>query len=824
MRVAVATAAVLFVSVLGAHADSWSPPGGDQAAANRWSAAVFEGKTEPETVASHLYVEANNDPVQLNQRAGKPMRLSDGEHTRGLYCHAYSKVHVRGLKEAVRFDATIGVDSNDTTSGGRGAVVFALEAGGKEVLRSDVLKEGMPAVNFGADLPGVPDLTLIVTDGGDGIACDQADWAEARVTLRDGTVVWLGDLPIQTMHAPYGQAIPFSFVYNGEPSSALLEAWPLTRTSNAIDSRRTQHTLVWTDPKSKLEVRCVAVTYRDFPTVEWTVYFRNGGNAPSPILSEIRALDMNVYADGPEITLHHFTGSPYSPTDYQPFERTMRPKDTFQIATNGGRPTNSNLPNFNIAWKNRGVIAVLGWPGQWSASFTRDDATGMRIAAGQELTHFSLLPGEEVRSPLAVLQFYTGDWIGAQNVWRRWMKTHNMPHPHGNVPPPQIAACSSHQFGEMIHANTENQKFFVDRYLEEGIQLDYWWMDAGWYINESGWPNTGTWEVDEKRFPGGLRPIADHARSKGVRSIVWFEPERVTPGTWLYEERAAWLLGKDGEQKLLNLGNPEALAWLIDHVDGLIKSQGIDLYRNDFNCDPLGYWRANDAENRQGITEIRYVEGFLAYWDALRERHPDMLIDTCASGGRRNDIETLRRSVPLLRSDYLLEPVSQQLHTYGVSLWIPFYGTGVNSTDSYLFRSVMCPHMTYCYDMRNRDIDYATLRTLYKQWLEAAPCLMGDFYPLTPYRIEDDQWMAWQFDLPEEGRGIIQVFRRANSAYESARFRLRGLDETATYLIVDADSGQSAEYTGKDLMDKGILAACPSKPQALLLTYRRAAR
>ena len=75
------------------------------------------------------------------------------------------------------------------------------------------------------------------------------------------------------------------------------------------------------------------------------------------------------------------------------------------------------------------MIVVVGWPGQWAATFTRDKENRLRIRAGQELTHFKLLPGEEVRTPLIVLQFWKGDWIRAQNVWRRWMMAHNMPKP-----------------------------------------------------------------------------------------------------------------------------------------------------------------------------------------------------------------------------------------------------------------------------------------------------------------------------------------------------------------------------------------------------------
>lgn len=81
---------------------------------------------------------------------------------------------------------------------------------------------------------------------------------------------------------------------------------------------------------------------------------------------------------------------------------------------------------------------------------------------------------------------------------------------------------------------------FVDRYLAEGLKLDYWWMDAGWYPNTTGWRQTGTWEVDSKRFPRGLRAITDHAHAKGVRGIVWSEPEWVAAGTWLAENHPEW--------------------------------------------------------------------------------------------------------------------------------------------------------------------------------------------------------------------------------------------------------------------------------------------
>ena len=117
------------------------------------------------------------------------------------------------------------------------------------------------------------------------------------------------------------------------------------------------------------------------------------------------------------------------------------------------------------------------------------------------------------------------------------------------------------------------------------------------------------------------------------------------------------------------------------------------------------------------------MEGYLAYWDELRRRHPDMLIDSCASGGRRNDLETMRRAVPLLRSDYIMEPVGNQCHTYGIVVLVSRTsgtGTGSGEIDPYLLRSVMCPHFTACFDVRRTDLDYEMIRRVMGQWREFA--------------------------------------------------------------------------------------------------------
>ncbi len=631
---------------------------------------------------------------------------------------------------------------------------------------------------------------------------------------------WLNDRLLDATSAH----LPFSFVYDGKPSGELLSAWPKKVQTKKLDAVRTQHTSIWTDPKTALEVRSVAVEYADFPAVEWTVYCTNTGKQVSPVLENLQGLDARLERAGEgEFLLHHWKGDTSAPDLYQPLELLLAPNVKQRFAPAGGRGSNGAFPYYNLAMPGGGLMLAVGWPGQWAATFARDAQRGLRITAGQELTHLALPPGVQVRTPLVALLFWQGsDTVRAQNLWWRWMWAHNVPRTaDGKLPPPILFGNTSLEFNEMCNANEENQKFFIDRYLEERVKIDFWWMDAGWYPCGGQWPNTGTWEPDPKRFPRGLRAISDHANAKGVKTLVWFEPERVRGQTWLAQNHPEWLLGGT----LLDLGKPEAFHWLTDHTDRVLREQGISLYRQDFNMDPLSFWRKNDPPDRQGLTENLHVQNYLAYWDALRQRHPGLIIDSCASGGRRNDLETMRRAIALHPTDYNYGnlTVKQAFH-YSLFQWLPDFGSNTvpcASVDAYAYRSGHAMNVVLGYDLRRKDLDYGLLRKLAREWRAAVPCYYGDYYPLTPYNRDEDHWLAWQFHRPEQGDGIVEAFRRGKSEQPSNVLRLSGLDAAVRYVAVDFDSGVSRTATGKELMESGLPVEIKSKPGAAAIVYRR---
>ena len=628
---------------------------------------------------------------------------------------------------------------------------------------------------------------------------------------------------------PAGKILPFSFVFDGKPSADLLATWEKKTGKQDLGNNRTRRTSIRTDPKTGLVVRCVAVEYSDFPVVEWTVYLKNSGQKDTPILERIQGLDLQLKPDkDPDFTLHYHRGDFDFAESYRPFEQVLFPNTTQVFSPVGGKPTSAAYPYFNLQEPDGGLILAVGWPGQWATAFERRQGQGVHIRAGQELTHLRLQPGEEIRTPLIALLFWQGtDSVRAQNLWRRWMLAHNLPRPGGKLPPPIYAFCDGGFFPGM-KTNEAGEKEFIDALLREGIKLDYWWIDAGWYPCDKSWGETGTWEPDPVRYPHGLKAVSDYVHGKGMKLIVWCEPERATERSWLAENRPEWLLGRGGDSMLVNLGNPQAREWVTNHFDKLITGQGIDLYRQDFNMDPLDSWRKNDPPDRQGVTENLHVQGYLAYWDELRRRHPDMLIDSCASGGRRNDLETLRRAVPLLRSDYQgPDPalaLGNQGHTYGLSSWVPYYGQGVYYTAQqpvYCARSYLSPAYALVMDLRKPGWDWDLYRRLAGQWRQVADRMLGDFYPLTPYSLESNDWIAWQFDRPEQGDGMIQAFRHDKSAEASLSLRLHGLDTAAQYRVTDIDVGTPKTMSGKELEEKGLAVEIKDQPGAVIWTYSK---
>jgi alpha-galactosidase len=288
------------------------------------------------------------------------------------------------------------------------------------------------------------------------------------------------------------------------------------------------------------------------------------------------------------------------------------------------------------------------------------------------------------------------------------------------------------------------------------------------------------------------------------------------------------MFDRGGNTLLLNLGNPQARRFVTDFISDRIDEFGLGCYRQDFNMDPLPYWHAADAPDRQGMAETRHIEGLYAFWDELLKRHPKLIIDNCASGGRRIDLETIGRATPFWRTDGPRDAIAHQCHTMGLLPWVPLSATSQDREgDDYEFRSSMCSAL--CINWAHsgdgpcgrlpENFPWAWAKTALTQYLELRPYYYGDFYPLTGYSQSAGVWMAYQLDGPAPGKGLVVVLRRPDSPYVSARLVLHGLDPSATYRVTNLDTKQQADFAGSVLLREGLKVVLDSKPGSALLTY-----
>jgi alpha-galactosidase len=172
--------------------------------------------------------------------------------------------------------------------------------------------------------------------------------------------------------------------------------------------------------------------------------------------------------------------------------------------------------------------------------------------------------------------------------------------------------------------------------------------------------------------------------------------------------------------------------------------------------------------------------------------------------------------------------------THGLSLWLPYHGDGtgpaynrggVYGSHTYFMRSDYCPCFASSVDIRSASPDdWQLLRRLTAEWWQVAHCLLGDYYPLTPHDCASQEvWLAWQFDRPEAGEGLVQAFRRMASATASMALPLRGLDVTARYAVYDFDTGTSTIQAGAALATAGLSVALGDAGSAAVYKYTRLA-
>lgn len=791
--------------------------------------AMPRPRSEQDKSLSLQLLRQDFESLEVNRSILKtPLTIGSRRFSRGIGTHAVSHIRVQSPEPLERFTAWIGVDANPRTKGGLGSVVFVVQADGRDVHRSGVVRGGEEAERIDVPLNGSRELHLRVTDGDDGPACDHADWAEAAILLEGGRTVFPDEIkPGETPEI--GSRYPFSFTYGNKLSDDLLDGWHTESRSEKIDADRTTITRVWADPETGLRVHWEAVRYSDFPALDWILHFENAGKADTPIIADIQAMDLAFRSPMPSggFRLHCNHGGTPDKLQFEPRVIVLDGDRSESIGAGCGRSSTLNFPFFKLETGEGSFVVAVGWSGNWKAQFDCQDAKRLRVTAGMEKTHFVLHPGEKVRSPRILVLQWTGDALEASSQFRRLIYKHYAAKRDGKTPLP-ILFCNTaftRGGGWLNECNAENQISLIKAYAPLGLEALI--TDAGWF--EGGWPEgAGNWNPRKDAYPNGMAPVAAAAQEHGMVYGLWFEPERVVAGTTVQVEHPDWCLASQKEPQgtyLLNFGLPEVQDYFFNIVKGFMELPGFRFYRQDFNMDPLPYWRHNDAPDRQGITEIKYIEGLYAYWDRIARTWPDSIREECASGGHRIDLETVIRMHSHQTTDYWFDDDVNQAALWAFSAYLPngCATIPINRLDDYSFHSALASSLIPGWIADAPDFDRKRGKELLDIYRRVRHLLIGAYYPLLPYTRSANEWMAMQYHRPDLNEGIVLAFRHAESAYRTTELSLRGLEPDATYELEYVGAGKKTREKGKSLMS-GHKLTLPERRSSVLILYSKKPR
>jgi len=646
--------------------------------------------------------------------------------------------------------------------------------------------------------------------------------------------------------------LPLSFMVNGEKIT--LSDSRVKEASTSVEENITSTDFILED--FNLKITAILEVNSDFSASEWYFRFANIGVEDTPIISKLFPFDVGVFVgedikDIKQISnttcfldedlnleyqssadniyhlpngkpqVHYAIGGMCSQDDFKPCDIEISNGTDFMLWAEGGRSSANFLPFFNMNMGDNGYMMAIGWTGDWFANWNRDKDL-MNITMGMYHTNFKLYPNEDVRTPKIMIMNYDGDTRKGQNKLRQYISIY---HNHVlNVKGEDKVPLFAQHWGDTpCDMHVKN----IECKVNNNIDFDYYWIDAAWFGKEDEWPPcTGDWSyIKPNRYPEKFKPITDILKANDKKFLLWFEPERIAPGTEFEKlgdllidlpsdmlSPRPWNVGVRDPRfpqlenlrnifqvgdKLINFAKPEAVDYFVDYFTKFIKENNIDCYRNDANIATDKHFKVMDSEDRQGITEMKWVEGLYKYWDALLENCPGLLIDNCSSGGRRMDIEMFDRSIPLWRTDCVYFTDYKQNHSLGINEWFINQTTGTailkDGDIEYKVVSNMTAGLNYTFfsigdiaqpEPDEDSVNYEEVRDILAKYRIMQPYFKGDYYPLTGYSSNSDAVVAYQLHMPETNTGLIVMVRRDDCPVEVATYELGGVDSNKKYDIL----------------------------------------
>lgn len=557
--------------------------------------------------------------------------------------------------------------------------------------------------------------------------------------------------------------------------------------------------------------------FEKFDALTRSVQFKNNGSEKIKIL---KALSASVDFRSSEYDVLTFHGAH---TNERNMDRRPLVSGIQSVESRRGASSPQNDPFIALLEKNadedcKEVYAFnFVYSGNFIASAEVDQFKNTRVSMGINPFDFSWILGqkESFQTP-EVVMVYSSKGLGSMS------RTYNKLY--------QSRLCRG-KFRDTVRPILVNNweatyfNFNADKIVEiaaEGKKLgiELMVLDDGWFgKRDDDFSSLGDWIVDKNKLPDGLKDLANRIHDIGMNFGLWFEPEMVSENSDLYRSHPDWCLHVPNRphtfgrsQLVLDLSRNDVCDYIIEAVSKVLSSAPINYVKWDMNRHMTEVGSAKLSPERQRETAHRYMLGLYKILEELTSRFPEVLFESCSSGGGRFDAGMLYYMPQTWASDNT-DAICRLKIQYGTSVVYPISSIGahVSTVPNHQVGRItpmnirghvaMSGNLGYELDLTKlseEDKELVKLQiSTYKEIREIIQ--FGDFYRvLSPF---DGNEAAWNFVSKDKSEMVGYYFNiLAQPAAASRILKFKGLDENTLYENIATKEA----FYGDELMNVGL--------------------
>ncbi|MFA9379739.1 MAG: alpha-galactosidase [Acetanaerobacterium sp.] len=558
--------------------------------------------------------------------------------------------------------------------------------------------------------------------------------------------------------------------------------------------------------------------YEDYDAITRSVCFTNKGSKEINIL---RALSVNVDFDDHDFDMLQLSGS--WARENHIIKRPLA-LGSQSIESRRGASSQQNNPFIALMRKNAdedsGDVYGLSfvYSGNFLANIEVEQFGSARVQMGINPFDFNwLLKSGEVFQTPEVVMVYSDSGIGKMS--RTYHSLYRNRLCRGVYRDQNRPVVINNWEVTYFNFNEDKLKSLADEAIKLGVEVLV--LDDGWFAHrDNDHSSLGDWYVNKTKLPNGLDGLGKYINDLGLKFGLWFEPEMISPDSDLYKAHPDWCIHVPGRdrtlsrnQLVLDLSRDDVCQTVTKMITDILSSAPISYVKWDMNRNMSEIGSAALEPGRQRETAHRYILGLYKMMETITNQFPDILFESCASGGARFDAGMLYYMPQTWTSDNTdaIERLSVQ---YGTSIVYPAVAMAshVSTVPNHqLHRTTpmdtranvaMSGNLGYEFDLTKlSEEDKGKVKNQIEEYKQIRDIVQfGDLYRLkSPF---DGNETAWMFISPDQKDIVVDFFKVLTSCnYKLDVLKLKGLDAKKKYRV----EATGEILGGDELMYSGLV-------------------